>query len=237
MDKKQSNNFLSERCIKLGVNFIISKGSEGKKMSEELFRDFNALRRDINTDYHIPPGIKVKIVEENYSEQGYADPVSKQILKGKVKGYARTKPFIFKYGISRDFLKIEQNKDLITMKKMGTEESVTGVRFVPKTNYSFEELAQDILFLYWFTTPTMLNRLNLLPINLTSIRKKNKDILVIVKEGCLDYSYPLRKRIELLKKNKELDTFIFGTFRKEEFLKNCNPNGLKVEVEKLLKDI
>ena len=107
------------------------------------------------------------------------------------------------------------------------------IGFISADKYSPIELVRDIDFLMKFSILVSKNFLKLPPLIFNNFGRKNKTILVEEKRDILELGYPFKKRVELYKKNRELDKFIF----KDDLKDYLTPKNSMFENDKLFEEI
>src|SRR3989344_1233990 len=205
MTKKGIEN---EQFISVRISFGINKTPEANRFIKETFDYFNNTRLKINKNNDgFFAGIIPKIVRDYFpisfpirSSQG----VAVGIATVPVQGYAKTKKFKLIKNVKGNTFK-KSRKGFINQK---TGDNIIVVGFVSTSKYSPIELAKDLRFLIGFNT-LVCKTLKLPLFGFNNFQRKNNKIIVLEKKDIIEFEYPFQKRVELYKKNKELDKFIF----------------------------
>lgn len=196
-----------------------------------LFDMFNRLRYPIGEyeeQWGLPKDIHPKTTVDLFPP--YYSPV---------KGYCRSKEFYVeerKSGFKNSIIRERRTwKKVLHQEKLEKGDSL--ICFFPKTKYSPKELGKDYIFLVGFSAKS--NKDLQLPSFRTSQLVKEEGVLKVeTQDNLLFYKYPLKDRIRLHLKDKELDKFIFGDdlekLMKSKFFRS--DKGLYKEANRIFED-
>jgi hypothetical protein len=221
--------------IDVSLNFVITKDMDKKDVAEKLFDSFNKIAMDNKTPKDtflkgfLPKMITTKVPMKIVSK----DP-NAVVLGGSfpvdTKVYVRTRKFEM-IKISKPTL-LKQVDEKIEMKQTEDEDAI-GV--CVKSNYSPKDLAKDIRFIGKFNME-LLESFHLKKMNYSYFSRKGNEIFLKNRQDTIEFEYPLKKRLELSKKNKELDEFIFPALKGsvQDALKNIKDEQVKKEVMEMI---
>lgn len=209
----------NKKFIDVGIHFGMMEKGVKEKLPEQTFDFFNRMRFEkgkYEKQWGLPKGIFPKTITETF--QANKGEIEGE-LEGKPvffypsfpynkEGYIRSKEFVMskRHGGFNMAFQGEDKKRRMHTEKMNKEYSM--ISFIPTSNYSPKELAKDKIFLQTFGA-RITKEFNMESFSLIQITKSKNEIFVSERDNIVEYKYPLIERIELHKKDEELEKFIF----------------------------